>query len=423
MKERAADPLLLQSYGRRLLKSRWFLPSLQGIGLFLLIAGIFLGFFGVQETKKSWTRWIFWKLWWQGGLVLILFTMGKAWCGICPLRAINRMAERLSLGFSFPKSLRNIVLSIVLYIVAVRLIMVLPGVALGKSPYNTAAYFLAFIILAAAIGVLFKRGTFCRYVCPISSATDVYALAAPVELRPDRNICIKCRTRDCVKGNICAPGCRYGLFPGNLSSDRHCTFCLDCLKSCPNDAMHFKIRPLFSRIWNEVKPNAGESFLSVTVFTLIFFRMGVKHHPFWANMTAWLGAPPETPYFALIRYVVTFFFCLVGVTILYTGACRLSAWITGEEMRRHFSIFGYGYLPFIIIVGLLRYGWFDLGGAKLILPYLIGTAVSIYGIIMIGHHRLRSSKRGLATGCHILLFLSLSIIILIFQNFWPMRLG
>ena len=51
--------------GRAILKSRWFMPLLQGITLSLLAVGITAGFLGTQTNENSWTRWIFWDLWWS----------------------------------------------------------------------------------------------------------------------------------------------------------------------------------------------------------------------------------------------------------------------------------------------------------------------------------------------------------------------
>ncbi|MDT8317407.1 MAG: 4Fe-4S binding protein [bacterium] len=416
-----AAPSLLSPFMTGLIKSEWFLPSLQTITVVLLAYGIYDGFAGSDNARESWNHWLFWEAWWQGGLVLILFTLGKSWCGVCPVRAVNRMAERFSLGIPLPSPMKNIAFNIFMYLVMIRLLLYMPGIALPRMPVNSSIYFLAFTLLAVVIGVLFKRGAFCRYVCPISSATDLYAMTAPVAIRSDLDKCAACTTKDCIKGNKKAPGCRYDVFPGAIESDRHCTFCLDCFKSCPHNSMTIAKRPFFSGVWRERKPVTGEAILAVIFFAVIFFRMGVMHHPSWAKVTIALGTAPKTYSFFLAKYLITFVSAVSLVVILYWLCSRISEKLTGSEKNRHLSVFGYGYLPYIVFVGLLQYGWLDYGRARLIAPLIIGTSLSAYSMKRLAASHLEEADRRTALMSHIFLLVTLSAIILIFQNLWPMR--
>lgn len=405
----------------KLLKSKWFLPLLQSAGLVLFFFAIYDGFTGSQNVKESWNHWLFWEAWWQGGLVLILFTLGKSWCGVCPMRALNSMSEHFSLGLPLPALMKNVVFNIFMYLIMIRLLLYFPGVALPRNPLHSSIYFLSFAILAIMVGFLFKKGAFCRYICPISSATDLYAMTAPVAVRSNTGKCASCKTKDCIKGNEKAPGCRYDIFPGKIESDRHCTFCLDCFKSCPHDSMYIKKRPFFSGIWAEKKPGTGEALLSVIFFAVIFFRMGVMHHPLWAKITIYLGAAPKSYNYFLIKYLTTFILSVSFVTGLYWIVSRISEKVVSADKNSHLAIFGYGYLPYIVIVGLLQYGWFDYGKARLIIPLIIGVLASIYAMNRLARVHIDENGRGLAVSIHIILLLYLSTMILLFQNYWPMR--
>lgn len=405
----------------KLLKSRWFLPLLQAVSLLLFLFAIYDGFAGSQNVKQSWNHWLFWEAWWQGGLVLILFTLGKSWCGVCPIRALNRMSERFSLGLPLPSPMKNIIFNMFMYLVMIRLLLYFPGIALPRNPLHSSIYFLCFALLAMSVGFLFKKGAFCRYICPISSATDLYAMSAPVAVRSTADKCASCKTKDCIRGNEKAPGCRYDIFPGDINSDRHCTFCLDCFKSCPHDSMYIKKRPFFSGIWWERKPGAGEAVLSVIFFAVIFFRMGVMHHPVWKEITLLFGAVPKTYNYFLIKYLTTFILSVSLVTVLYWVVSRISEKVVSAAKNSHLAIFGYGYLPYIVIVGLLQYGWLHYGKARLIVPIILGVLVSIYAMKRLAQVHLDEKGRLTVLSIHATLLVCLSTAILLCQNLWPMR--
>jgi len=46
-----------------------------------------------------------------------------------------------------------------------------------------------------------------------------------------------CATHDCLKGNATRRGCELDLFLPHKAGSLDCTFCLDCVKACPRDAI------------------------------------------------------------------------------------------------------------------------------------------------------------------------------------------
>src|SRR4029077_20602901 len=48
-------------------------------------------------------------------------------------------------------------------------------------------------------------------------------------------ICVSCRTQDCLRGNEGARGCELDLFLPRKVGNLDCTFCLDCVHACPHD--------------------------------------------------------------------------------------------------------------------------------------------------------------------------------------------
>ena len=88
-----------------------------------------------------------------------------------------------------------------------------------------------------------RRGTFCKYICPIGQFNFTASTVSPLELRiNDLATCRSCRTADCIKGRPPAPsgrvalrGCELGLFLPMKVGNLDCTFCLDCVHACPHD--------------------------------------------------------------------------------------------------------------------------------------------------------------------------------------------
>ena len=49
--------------------------------------------------------------------------------------------------------------------------------------------------------------------------------------------CASCTTHDCLRGNAAQRGCELDLFLPRKAGNLDCTFCLDCVKACPHDAI------------------------------------------------------------------------------------------------------------------------------------------------------------------------------------------
>ncbi|HEY1435291.1 MAG TPA: 4Fe-4S binding protein, partial [Thermoanaerobaculia bacterium] len=76
------------------------------------------------------------------------------------------------------------------------------------------------------------------YVCPIGQFQFVGSLVSPLEVgvrKPEA--CAACTTHDCLRGNAVRRGCELDLFLPRKAGSLDCTFCLDCVKACPHDAI------------------------------------------------------------------------------------------------------------------------------------------------------------------------------------------
>lgn len=132
---------------------------------------------------------------------------------------------------------------------------------------------LLLITAGAMIGsFFFERRIWCRYLCPIGGMNGLFAKMALTELRASQGLCsAECSTYGCFKGNpqevppegLKYPGCPLYSHPAQLTDNRNCVLCMDCLKTCPHRSVEFRMRLPGADLWNSAhKPLVGELSLS-----------------------------------------------------------------------------------------------------------------------------------------------------------------
>ena len=211
-------------------------PALHPAGMFLLIA--FLA-----------ASWIF----------------RKSFCGwLCPVGTVSEYLWRLGRrtfgrNFRLPRpadialrSLKYILLGLFLYAVGS---MPVPAIrAFLSGPYGVVddvkmLNFFRFLGLTGgimtavlAIASVFIQNFWCRYLCPYGALMGFAALASPLRIRRDPNLCI-----DCAK---CAKACPSALPVDRLITIRsaECTGCLECAAVCPAAGALFLSAPLAKRV-------------------------------------------------------------------------------------------------------------------------------------------------------------------------------
>jgi cytochrome c oxidase assembly factor CtaG len=171
---------------------------------------------------------------WRGLLILSLLAAGNVFCMACPFTLPRRLAGRwLGRGPSWPPWLRTKWLAVALLAL---FLWAYETFSLWNSPRWTAWIAIGYFLAAFAVDGLFRSGTFCKYVCPIGQFNFAQSLVSPLEVKvrsPD--VCVSCRTHDCIRGRDGIPGCEARLFQPHKSSNMDCTFCLDCVHACPQE--------------------------------------------------------------------------------------------------------------------------------------------------------------------------------------------
>ena len=99
--------------------------------------------------------------------------------------------------------------------------------------------------------LVFERRTFCRYLCPLTAligSAGSMGVVAGFRTR-DRNTCLTCRTKACIRGTSNTFACPWSIWPGSADSNLQCGLCTQCFKACPtNNVGMFLQKPLTSLV-------------------------------------------------------------------------------------------------------------------------------------------------------------------------------
>jgi ferredoxin len=237
----------------------------------------------------NFATYLFWVLWIMG-VVFVAALFGRAWCTVCPLGWLNGRISRFGLRRELPGWLRGFV-PVTMVLIALQLTVYL--LALHRFPDYTASLLVLMIVLAAALGLLFQRRSFCLLLCPAGAVFGLYARLAPLELRVKAPaVCADCAAKPCIATAPVAKkatlgrfalrwrsrpeGCPVALVPAEIADSSACTLCLNCVRTCCNDNLRVSLR----RCGADLSPaglGAGESLFFLVLLGLLTANFAKVH--------------------------------------------------------------------------------------------------------------------------------------------------
>jgi cytochrome c oxidase assembly factor CtaG/polyferredoxin len=217
----------------RFLRWRHARPAMQTVLAIFAAVIIYDGLRGPQASGMNLAGVVPW-IHWRGLLILGLLVAGNVFCMACPFTLPRSLARRwLPAGRPWPRWLRSKWLAVVLIAI---FLWSYEAFSLWESPWVTAWIAIGYFVAAFAVDSFFRDAAFCKYVCPIGQFNFVQSLVSPLEVTVrEPVVCSTCSTRECIRGSDVAPGCELHLFQPRKRGNLDCTFCLDCVRTCPHE--------------------------------------------------------------------------------------------------------------------------------------------------------------------------------------------
>ena len=362
---------LLTKFGwlERLVKSRWFQFAVVAPNVVILFFFIVAGFLGSPIGNRNIIVTVVWIFWWFLLITVLVPLGGRVWCLSCPLPFFGEWFSRRrlvtvrpeadrseslrsgSLNRKWPRRLSGMWVQNLLF-----LLMCTMSTILVTRPALTAAVLGGMLAVALVTHAIFRRRSFCRYLCPLNSWMSLYSMTAATEIRTrSPEVCTSCEDHSCVLGSSNAWGCPWLVNPSKLSRNNHCGLCMECIKACPNDNITLRARPFSSDSAIHRYDEAWMAFIMIALviaysITLLGPWATVKE---WANVTEmgnWGG-------FA-IHSAAVWFASLVVMPALWYAAALIGRPLGGRDDVRPREIFiRYAYV--LVPLGLAAWAAFS----------------------------------------------------------------
>lgn len=269
---------------KRLLKSRKFqfffiLPN-QIIFWIVIVTGLV----GAMRPTRNFSTVITWYIWFMVVFVLMV-GVGRAWCLMCPFGGFAEWVQRLTPWGRRPRSIgagsrwprlwsRYGIISSAVVFVVLTWIEEFFGIAGPGVPAYTS--YMVFGIIALALGtfLVMERRTFCRYLCPLTSLIGTVGSTGMVAgfRTKDRDVCLACSTKDCMRGSEDGYGCPWYEWPGSATSNAFCGLCTECVKNCPYDNVGLYLQAPLTSVVAPVRRRWDVSVAAAILLGLVLYQ-------------------------------------------------------------------------------------------------------------------------------------------------------
>ncbi|HLI16501.1 MAG TPA: 4Fe-4S binding protein [Acidimicrobiales bacterium] len=333
---------------------------------------IFVGILGTVDPVLNFGTAITWFVWFCLVFVLMV-VVGRAWCAMCPFggfaewiqrRALwQRVQRQLGLGRKMPARVAQygLLLSVASFL-GLTFVEEYFNIAGPGSPVATSIMVLGIVATALAFFLVFERRTFCRYICPLSALIgSVGAMGSVAGFRTrDRDRCLECKTKDCMRGGTRGYGCPWYTWPGSADSNLTCGLCSECYKACPSGNVGLFLQKPLTSVIAPVRRRADVAWAVAILLGLVVFQQ-VNALGWYSTLDARLnsalhfpGYPNPVDYFGIIAVVAGALAALAALAsrALLDGSAVGSS--TGGDFmtrttrfRRFFLPASYGLIPVV----------------------------------------------------------------------------
>ena len=357
----------------RLLRSRrlQFMLILPNQIVFWMV--IFLGLLGTVVPGLNFGTAITWYIWFCLVFVMMV-VVGRAWCAMCPFGGFAEWIQRrtlwqrtqkaLGLGRKLPEPVAKygLLASVGTFLLLTWLEEFFNIAGPGK-PYLTSLMVLGIVASALTFFLVFERRSFCRYLCPLSALIGtVGAMGSAAGFRTrDRDVCLTCETKDCMRGGEEGYGCPWYTWPGSAESNLTCGLCSECYKACPSGNVGFYLQPPLTSVVAPQRRRADVAWSVAILWGLVVFQQvnatsGFAALDGWLNHMTGMAYPNPIDYLGTIALIAAAFAGIAALMSRWIGRPepapaapgRQWSWVDApSRFRSWFAPLAYGAIPVV----------------------------------------------------------------------------
>ena len=291
----------------KLFKKSWahfliILPSF--IVFYVVMAAGLIGYQRLNQVGLNLVNFapdISWFFWFPLLWLLTWVANGRVWCQTCPFSGQAEWVQRrhpwkfiknkLGLKLRWPVKYSTIVYSAIGFSV-LTWVEEFYGIGGPGIPLLTSVVLIYIAALELGIALLFQDRTFCRTVCPLSAPLAINTMISPLGTftAKDPEVCRKCTTKDCMKGNDRTHGCPWFASPVSVySSSPFCGLASDCYRACPHGNIDWPVKrfPWLDGLFTTRK--RYDVAVSVLILLGVVFFQFFNALPLYSMFDSWLN--------------------------------------------------------------------------------------------------------------------------------------
>lgn len=300
----------------RLVRSRRFQFLLILPNQIIFWTVILVGLLGTAVPELNFGTAITWYVWFCLVFVMMV-VVGRAWCAMCPFGGFAEWVQRrtfwrrtqktLGLGRKFPEPLaRYGFLLPVAAFLGLTWIEEFFNIAGPGDPAATSWMVVGIVASALVFFLVFERRTFCRYLCPLNTLIgSVGSMGSVAGFRAkDRDVCLTCPTKDCMRGGESGFGCPWYTWPASADSNLYCGLCSECYKACPKGNVGLFLQKPLTSVVAPTRRRADVAWAIALLWGLVVYQQfnatglygelddglnSTLHFPRYPNPVAYLG--------------------------------------------------------------------------------------------------------------------------------------
>lgn len=279
----------------RLIKKSFFPIIFKYITGLIFIALLIIGF-SANSSDSAFLKYLrnfnlanllVWSYWWPIIIISAIF-FGRIWCMVCPIELVTSFFAKIGFKKERPKWIKSGWAITIFYIII--LFIGINDFAIHRNPFAMSMYLLSITLVSAFSGLIFKKNTFCRYICPVGHLLGLYSRFSFLGWRvKDNETCNTCKDLSCINKeylyNHNIKSCGVDLYPANIEDNSKCILCGGCRKTCnmyqseenpnrPNPGF-VKINKK-DRIFNLAPLSLAESFFVLIVSGFVIYEVFVE---------------------------------------------------------------------------------------------------------------------------------------------------